>query len=265
MMSKPITNKASGEFETADTQLPPEIAVQQQLEQQGQEEQTVDNSSTVEQQSEPVYVKESPQAMNFRQLREQKEAIERERNYLLSLVNNQSTPKVTPQSNHEEDYDVNIEPDAIAEGKHLTKIQKELRNVKKQLQSYQQQSETSIVEAKIRAVCPDFERVCSPENISMLRDTDPELAATINSSGDLYNKAVSAYKAIKRYNIGVTDPYLDDKIRAQKNAAKPKPMASISPQQGESPLAAANAFANGLTDDLKKSLYKEMIELRKGY
>lgn len=254
-------------FESADSVLPAELKQQQQYLQEqetGQEEPTVDNTP-VEQQ-EQVQVKESPQAMNFRQLREQKEAIQRERDYLLSLVNNQSQTKPVAQNNHvEEDYDINIEPDAIAEGKHLTKIQKELKNVKKQLQQYQQNSETNIVEAKIRAVCPDFERVCSPENIAMLRDTDPELAATINSSGDLYNKAVSAYKAIKRYNIGAQDLYLDDKLRAQKNAAKPKPMASLSPQQGESPLAAANAFANGLTDDLKKNLYKEMMELRKGY
>lgn len=254
-------------FESADSVLPAELKQQQQYLQEqetGQEEQIVDNAP-VEQQ-EQIQVKESPQAMNFRQLREQKEAIQRERDYLLSLVNNQSQTKPAPQTNHvEEDYDINIEPDAIAEGKHLTKIQKELKNVKKQLQQYQQNSETNIVEAKIRAVCPDFEKVCSPENIAMLRDTDPELAATINSSGDLYNKAVSAYKAIKRYNIGAQDPYLDDKLRAQKNAAKPKPMASLSPQQGESPLAAANAFANGLTDDLKKNLYKEMMELRKGY
>jgi hypothetical protein len=54
-----------------------------------------------------------------------------------------------------------------------------------------------------------------------------------------------------------------DKLRAQKNAAKPKPLASVNPQQGDSPLSKANAFANGLTDDLKKQLRKEMEDARR--
>lgn len=36
----------------------------------------------------------------------------------------------------------------------------------------------------------------------------------------------------------------------------------LSPQQGDSPLSKANAFANGLTEDLKKQLQKEMFEAR---
>ena len=112
---------------------------------------------------------------NFRQLREAKERAERERDYVLSLMN-QNQPQQKQQAQEiQEEPEFNIEPDAIAEGKHLSKLQKELRAVKTQLNQFKQQADVSITEAKIRAACPDFERVCSPENIAMLRDTDPEL------------------------------------------------------------------------------------------
>ena len=59
------------------------------------------------------------------------------------------------------------------------------------------------------------------------------------------------------------DNYKTDRELAQKNASKPKPLASVSPQQGDSPLSRANAFANGLTNELKAQLRKEMEEARK--
>ena len=37
----------------------------------------------------------------------------------------------------------------------------------------------------------------------------------------------------------------------------------MSPQQGDSPLSRANAFANGLTPELRVQLIKEMEEARK--
>jgi len=49
----------------------------------------------------------------------------------------------------------------------------------------------------------------------------------------------------------------------QANTAKPRPLTSVSPQSGESPLSRANAFAEGLTPELKKNLFKEMQEAKK--
>ena len=60
------------------------------------------------------------------------------------------------------------------------------------------------------------------------------------------------------------DNYSKDRDKAQSNASKPKPLASVSPQQGDSPLSRANAFANGLTDELKSQLRKEMEQARQG-
>jgi hypothetical protein len=52
---------------------------------------------------------------------------------------------------------------------------------------------------------------------------------------------------------------------AHKNASKPKPLASVSPQQADSPLSKANAFANmPLSKEVKNQLHKEMIAAMKG-
>lgn len=262
------SGKPSGTWEGELEIMPPEIKVQQELYESGvQPDMETTEQPTLQekvvQAEEPVEQKvERIQARNFKQLREQKENAERERDHLLSLLNTQKQ-QVAP-INVEEDYDVNLNPDDLAEGKHLSKVQKKIKSLETQLRQYQQQTAESAIELRIRTQCPDFEKVCTPENVAVLRETDPELAATINSSSDLYNKAIAAYKAIKRYGISTEDNYVADKVRAQQNAAKPRPLASVNAQMGDSPLTKANAFANGLTEDLKKSLWREMNEAKKG-
>ena len=49
-----------------------------------------------------------------------------------------------------------------------------------------------------------------------------------------------------------------DKEKVKTNIYKPHPAASLSPQPGDNPLTRANAFADGLTDQLKEQLRKEM-------
>jgi hypothetical protein len=68
---------------------------------------------------------------------------------------------------------------------------------------------------------------------------------------------------IKKLGIYTEDTYQADRERAQNNANKPRPLASVSPQQGESALSHANPFAGGLTPELKTSLLKEMEAARK--
>ncbi len=195
---------------------------------------------------------------SFRQLREAKLKAERERDELLRQLQAQSQPQ--PQ---EEDEDFSIEPDALAEGKHLRKMQAKIKKLEQRLENANNTASQTAVEAKIKANYPDFDKIVSGENINALREQYPEIAATLHSTTDLYSKAVSAYTMIKKLGIAQEDLYVSDRQRAQLNAAKPRSLASVSPQQGESPLSRANAFANGLTEDLKTQLHKEMMEAMK--
>jgi hypothetical protein len=158
-----------------------------------------------------------------------------------------------------------VNDDDLMEGKHLKLVDDEIQQLRQELQQQKHYNTTQIAQAQIRSKFPDFDKVVNEDNIEQLKYSYPELAATLNASSDLYSTAVSAYTMIK--NLGIAperNDYMADKAQAQKNAAKPKPLASVSPQQGDSPLSKANAFANGLTPELKAQMIKEMNDARKG-
>lgn len=212
---------------------------------------------------------ESFQAKNFKELRKKALEMQRERDeyakrvaeyeaHIASLSGNKQ--QEYPQ---EEDEDISLAPDELAEGKHLSKVGRKIKRLEEQLKTYQQSAHESAIETRIKTQFPDFDAIVNKENIEALRLMEPSLAQTINTTPDLYHKAVSTYTLIKKLGIAVDGQYDADKQRALKNAAKPRALASVSPQQGESPLQRANAFANGLTEELKAQLLKEMIAARK--
>jgi len=215
----------------------------------------------------PPKREESENKENIRLLRkraEQAERIERERDDALRRLKEFEAQKEMA-SQAPEDDELTIGPDDLAEGKHLSKVTKKIKKLEEQLLAQQQQSATMSTEALLKAKYADFDAVVSKENIEALRENYPEIAETIGASQNIYSKAVSAYTMIKKLGIHVEDLYTADKAIAQKNAAKPKPLASVSPQQGDSPLSRANAFANGLTEELKVQLRKEMEDARRAY
>jgi len=201
---------------------------------------------------------ESNKEHNMRALREAKERAERDRDELHRRLQEVEQRARQPEPEEED----SLHPEDLVSYKTLQKKYRKLESEIKNVQSY---THATTVEARLRSEYPDFDKVVNQENIQLLRETYPQIAQTINDGTDMYSKASTAYTFIKKFGIGAEDPYAAEKERAQKNAAKPRPMTSISPQQGDSPLSNANAFANGLTDDLKKQLLKEMNELRKGY
>jgi chromosome segregation ATPase len=158
-----------------------------------------------------------------------------------------------------------IAPDDLVEGKHLSQYERKMKDLEERVARYEQQSSLSTAESRLRSQYNDFDSVVNGQNIEALREAYPEIAATINSNSDLYTKAASAYTLIKKLGIYKEDAYRSEREHASSNANKPRPLTSVSPQQGDSPLARANAFANGLTPELREQLHKEMLEsIRRG-
>ncbi len=198
---------------------------------------------------------------SFRELREQKEKVQRERDEAYQLLRQLQEKS---QNDTNEVDDITIGPDDIAEGKHISKVNKKVKELEKQLRQYQQQSAEMSTESRVMAQLPDFYNVVNEQSIDQLKNEFPEIAATLHSSTDQYSKAVSTYKLIKKLGLNTTNEYDHEKAQIAANVAKPKSVASISPQRGNSPLSQANAFQHGLTDELKKSLHKEMMDAIKG-
>ena len=195
-------------------------------------------------------------------MREKAERLERERNDAVRFaeeIKAQYAKKSEPV-----DEDIHINDEDLVEGKHLSKVAKKISHLENQIREYEKRNQESSIEVKIRQQYPDFEKIVSADNIAALKEADPDLAEAIHHTPDLFKKASLAYKMIKKMGIShQEDLYEKERVVAQKNAGKPRSMNTISPQQGDSPLSNANAFANGLTDDLKARLRKEMEEARK--
>jgi phage shock protein A len=224
----------------------------------------------VVEQVEPVVAESQPQeptaaqaapieTKHFRALREKNERIEREKEELareLAAYKQQAKP----QEEFLEQED-GLAPDALVEKRHLSRYDKKIKKLEEQLHQYEQQSRTVSAEAQLRSKYNDFDSVVNKDNLEMLQLTYPELAQTIYANPDLYTKGASAYTIIKQMNIAPGSSTDNEKSKAVQNLAKPRPLASIAASQGnDSPLQRANAFANGLTDELRAQLHKEMIE-----
>lgn len=195
--------------------------------------------------------------INFARLRKENARIERERDEYARKIQQLEAQ----QKGAEEDF--SIAPDELVEGKHLSKYEKRVKELERKVEEYKQNASASTDEIRLRAQYPDFDKVVTTENIELLRDLEPELASSINSDTNLSSKATAVYKLIKKFGIYKEDNFKEDREHAQNNANKPRPLASVSPQQGDSPLSRANAFAQGLTDELKEQLRKEMYEARR--
>jgi hypothetical protein len=233
------------------------------------EENVVSASGPVEevQQPEPQPVQpqqETPAERNHRALAEKIKRVERERDEAIQIAQKYSQVKSEhiPTQQEEPEYDPQIGAEELVEGKHIKDLNKEIRKIKKELSDYKKTSVAMTQETLLRAQYPDLEKVVNKDNLAALKDADPDLAEALGTSTST-KALITAYKQIKKLGIYAEDTYSNDREIAMKNANKPKPLASVSPQQGDSPLSHANAFANGLTEDLKKTLRKEMEEARK--
>jgi hypothetical protein len=220
----------------------------------------------------PQYQEQQPQQQeaqeSFTNLRIQKAKAERERDALLAQMLEMQTMMQSKQQQKApepeyQDEDIDIDEDSLVEGKVVKKMYQNMKQLEAKVNSYNAQSQQSIQDAQIKAQYPDFDRVCSLENIEILNETYPDVARALAATSNYYDKASSAYKIIKNFGIYRNPVQEQERARISANAQKPRPLTSVSPQQGDSPLSRANAFANGMTDDLKEQLRKEMFAARK--
>lgn len=214
-----------------------------------------------------VTPQESFQAKNFRQLKQEADKVKQERDEMAKRLQAYEMTQQRRQYEQEQPIvpEYQVQEGDLIEGKHYNLQNKKIQQLEQRLQQQHQANLAAMAQSQLRAKFPDFDKVVNKDNIEQLEYAHPELANTLNSSNDVYSTAVSAYIMIKNLGIVQEEDYMAQaqKVQAQKNAAKPKPLASVSPQQGDSPLSKANAFGNGLTDDLRKQLLKEMNEARR--
>lgn len=222
--------------------------IQEQVAVQATDTQITETVEATETQETPS---ESNKEYNFNQLRKSKEQLEEENRELRKVIetSQQAVPAPAPQN------DFDIGDDDLAEGKHLKKLSQEINNLRHQADSYQRVAQAAQLTSKFS----DFNEVVTKENIEKLKQTEPELHASITGGSDLYVNGVSAYKALKSLGIA-KDNFSSQKDQVQTNHNRPLSTQAI---KGHGALSEKNVFAGGLTPELKKQLQKEMSEAAK--
>lgn len=122
------------------------------------------------------------------------------------------------------------------------------------------QREAATVDDRLAAKFPDFADVVTKDAIETLKQTEPELAYSLANNPDPYAQGVAAYKLLRRLNIGEDMAKTQEKKKALENTQKP---VSVNAVSKNSAIGNAHLFENGLTPELKKSLWKEMQDARK--
>lgn len=121
--------------------------------------------------------------------------------------------------------------------------------------------EASTVDERLTNKFSDFSEVVSKENIETLKQTEPELALSLwKLQEDPYQQGVAAYKLLKKMGIGMKPESSPEKDKALANKQKPVSVNAVTKQ---SALGNAHLFENGLTQELKNQLWKEMQQAMK--
>lgn len=124
------------------------------------------------------------------------------------------------------------------------------------------QRDIETLEDRMRAKFSDFDEIVSEENINFLNKNEPEIAASLKKlSNDPYLQAITAYKMIKNIRPKTSSEQSIEKKKALQNSQKPVSAQSVAKN---SAIGNAHLFENGLTEELKKQLYKEMMQAIQG-
>ncbi len=221
-------------------EIPQEEVVTPQEEQVAQSQETQEES--------PKETEESSKEFNFRQLRETNKQLDQKLEKATEIIDafNNSQRQASAPAPEEE-----LGSEDLAEGRHLKKLEEKIEKLmlKKEMEA---------VPDKLKAKFSDFNQVVTKENLEKLKETEPELYSTIRSGPDFFATGVAAYKTLK--SLGYAQDQVSmtkQKDHVQANHNKPLSAQAI---KGQGALHEANAFANGLTPELKTQLQKEMAE-----
>ena len=206
---------------------------------------------------------ESNKEYNMRIMRERLEAAEKrsyelERMIQQNMNQNQASKKIELI---DEDDGLDIDDDSFAEGKHLKKTVKTVNKKINELKQLQQQTQLQQIEIMLRNKFNDFDNVVSAENLDRLQREKPFLYKSIINNPDLYEKGQAAYDVIKN-SVFYTEKnkYEDVDKRIEQNKNKPRSIANVAPQTGDTPLAKVGDYDRRILTEERKAEIRRQVE-----
>lgn len=206
----------------------------------------------------PPIEEENAQDRNWRRQRERIEELERSNSRLTEAVTRQNAPP-QPQEAQLPDWAGVDDEDLLTKKQTMGVAEKVAAEaVRKALKQREYEEAPKLLDDEMK----DYASVVTPENVERLKQTNPRLAASLGDVKDPYAQGALAYSYIKSQGIYSENNTAGNRERAMANARKPLPVSAAKPSNA---LESANAYANGLTPEVKQKLYQEMqAAIRKG-
>jgi hypothetical protein len=210
--------------------------------------------------------KETEQDRNWRAMREKVEQLQREAEYekikreeYERLVSQHFLQQQQPQQAEVDEF-ADISPEDWMTYEQSRRLAEKLAEkkaneaVKKALEEDRKTRADQEMPARLKSQFQDFDAVVTDANVKQLKELEPDVALALSQIGDKYAQAVAAYKYIKKF-VPEAMEQKEYKERVANNSKKP---GTLNAQT--SALSKAHNFERGLTPELQKQLYQEMVE-----
>lgn len=220
---------------------------------------TESNEGAEEKQKAESFAKKSEdQDRNWKETRRKMQELERRAKEQDELISQLKGPQKAPEV---DELDKLGDEDIVTKGQAKKLAAKMAEEIASRVI---RERENATVEDRLNQKFNDFAQVVTRENIELLKETEPELAMSLAQNTDQYSQGIAAYKLMKRLGIGeeVVKDNSKEKQKAITNSQKPLSVQSVTKS---SAIGNAHMFENGLTPELKKSLWEEMERARKGF
>lgn len=217
------------------------------------------NESDASEMSSDSSVEKNNEAHNWREARKKIDELERrleDRDEMIEQLMHQS--KTAPQASQEDDELSKLSEEDLITVRQAKKIN---ANIAREVaEEVVRQKEAASAEERLKSKFPDFYDVVTKENLNILEKQDPELALSIYSmSKTPYEQAVAAYKLLKK-TIVDGDPV--NKRRVAENVKKPLSVQSV---PSRSAIHDVHNYDTVPSAEIRKSIWKEMVECAKNY
>jgi hypothetical protein len=196
---------------------------------------------------------EDKQERNFKELRRQKQTLERElreQREEIERLKRVNTPPPAP-----DEIDLIDDSDLLSKGHVKQLIEKQARIIaQQQAEEFHKKQQQSQFMVNLKQKYSDFEDIVNPETLSILEEEEPELASSIAEMKDPYKMGLQSYKYIKSSGI-------DKKVFSKRREKEVSKAIEKNEKAAQTPLAyekrpMAQAFQFG--DAEKKALQQEM-------
>jgi hypothetical protein len=195
---------------------------------------------------------------NWKLARQRQHELERQNYELQQALAAKSAPV-------EDDDNISIADDGLAEGKHIKKIEKRRARDTESLYKKIEQLENKLSEQALKNKHRDFDDIVTTENLQKLAEKKPALYRSIIANKDLADRGEVAHEAISTW-ILKPNVFQVEERKIEENRVKPRSAATVAPAANNNPLTRYQEGGRiSLSEDDKAAVRARAAKLRQTY